>query len=316
MKIIQKLSSTLVLIVTIIVFGILYEQFLTPSNISNILLQSSILGIVAGGMTFVILSGGIDLSVGSVVALASAISAGLEVNMHLPWYLAFLGAIFVGALIGAINGGLIVYGGLQPFIATLTTMAIARGVTLAYTQGYPISGMSDAFLFWGSGDIHGFPMPIIVMIVTLLLLYFILKMTRFGFHIYAVGGHEQASRVTGVDINRTKFAVYVVSGITASIGGILLAGRLWSAQPNAALGFELDAIAAVVLGGTSLFGGIGGIGGTVIGVLIMGSLDNGLRLLGVTSYVQQVIKGTVFILAVLLDLIVKGKFSKRKIDET
>ena len=315
MKILKKLSSTFVLILTLIIFGILYRQFLTFSNISNILLQSSILGIVAGGMTFVILSGGIDLSVGSVVALTSAISAGLEVNMHLPWYIAFLGAIAIGALFGAINGGLIVYGGLQPFIATLTTMAIARGVTLTYTQGYPISGMSDMFLFWGSGDIHGFPVPIIVLIFVLLILYIVLRKTRFGFHIFAVGGYEQAARITGININRVKFMVYVVSGITAAIGGILLAGRLWSAQPNAALGFELDAIAAVVLGGTSLFGGVGGIGGTIIGTLIMGSLDNGLRLLGVTSYVQQVIKGAVFVLAVLLDLIVKGKLSGKAQDE-
>ncbi len=314
MKLLKSLSSGAVLFVTVLIFGILYKGFFSFSNISNILLQSSILGIVAGGMTFVILSGGIDLSVGSVVAFTSAIACGLEVNMHLPWYIAFLGAITVGALFGAINGGLVVYGGLQPFIATLTTMAIARGATLAYTKGYPISGMSDMFLFWGSGDIYGFPMPIIVMIVVLLLLYFILKMTRFGFHIYAVGGHEEASRVTGVNIDRTKFMVYVVSGITAAVGGILLAGRLWSAQPNAAIGFELDAIAAVVLGGTSLFGGVGGIGGTVIGMLIMGTLNNGLSLLGVTSYLQQVIKGTVFILAVLLDLIVKGRLSKETAD--
>ncbi len=196
---------------------------------------------------------------------------------------------------------------MPPFVATLAMMAVARGLTLVYTQGRPIAGLEKGFIFWGTGRILGVPMPVILMVIIALIAFVILRQTRFGLHVYATGGNEETTRLAGVSTNWIKQAVYMISGFTAALGGVLLTARLWSAQPNAAVGWELDAIAAPVLGGTSLFGGVGGIGGTLVGAFIIGVLSNGLNLMGVPSYYQQVIKGVVFILAVMLDLLTKRR---------
>jgi ribose transport system permease protein len=216
-------------------------------------------------------------------------------------------ALLAGIVWGTINGLLIVKGGMPPFVATLAMMAVARGMTLVYTQGRPIAGIGEDFVFWGTGRILGIPVPVILLVMLALITSAVLRHTRFGLHVYATGGSEEITRLAGVSPNAIKMAVYIISGLTAALGGVLLAARLWSAQPNAAVGWELDAIAAPVLGGTSLFGGVGGIAGTLVGAFIIGVMSNGLNLLGVPSYYQQVIKGVVFILAVMLDLFTKRR---------
>lgn len=289
------------------VFALGSDQFLTLSNLLNVALQTSIIAIVAIGMTFTILTAGIDLSVGSVVALAGALAAGLAVRQELGTAAGIALALLAGMAVGALNGLLVVKGKMPPFVATLATLAIARGLTLVYTQGRPIAGIDESFRFLGSGSVLGIPMPVIVLALVFVVAFLVLRYTRFGNYVYATGGNEEVSRLAGIPTNRIIFAVYVISGLTAAIGGILLVARLWSAQPNAAVGLELDAIAAPVLGGVSLFGGIGGVTGALAGAFILGILSNGLNLMGVPSFYQQVIKGAVLILAVMLDLATKRR---------
>jgi ribose transport system permease protein len=306
-EMLRRFSVFVILLAICLVFALGSSDFLTPSNLLNVALQTSILTIVAIGMTFTILTAGIDLSVGSLMALGGALAAGLAVQQGLGTYAGIGLALLVGLALGAVNGLLVVRGGMPPFVATLAMMAVARGLTLVYTAGRPIAGLADNFILWGTGRILGIPVPVILMAVLAAVAYVILRQTRFGLYVYSTGGNEETTRLAGVNPNWIKLAVYAISGFTATLGGILLTARLWSAQPNAAAGWELDAIAAPVLGGVSLFGGVGGIGGTVVGAFIIGVLSNGLNLMGVPSYYQQVIKGAVFILAVMLDL-----FSKRR----
>jgi len=303
----SRFSVLIILLGLGLAFALGSEDFLAPNNLLNIALQTSIITIVAIGMTFTILTAGIDLSVGSVMALCGALAAGLAVKSGLGTFGGISLALMAGVGIGAINGLLIVRGGMPPFVATLAMMAVARGLTLVYTNGRPIAGIDEAFIFLGNGKIADIPVPIIIMIVTAIIAAIVLRYTRFGLHIFATGGNEETTRLAGISPQKVMMAVYMISGFTAALGGILLTARLWSAQPNAATGWELDAIAAPVLGGTSLFGGVGSIGGTVAGAFIIGILSNGLNLMGISSYYQQVIKGVVFILAVVLDLFTKRK---------
>jgi ribose transport system permease protein len=303
----RRFSVFIILLAICLVFALGSSDFLTPSNLLNVALQTSILAIVAIGMTFTILTAGIDLSVGSLMALGGALAAGLAVQQGLGTYAGIGLALWVGLALGAVTGLLVVRGGMPPFVATLAMMAVARGLTLVYTEGRPIAGLAESFILWGTGRLLGIPVPVILMVVLAIVAYVVLRQTRFGLYVYSTGGNEETTRLAGVNPNWIKLAVYAISGFTATLGGILLTARLWSAQPNAAVGWELDAIAAPVLGGVSLFGGVGGIGGTVVGAFIIGVLSNGLNLMGVPSYYQQVIKGAVFILAVMLDL-----FSKRR----
>lgn len=289
------------------IFALGSERFLLVDNLLNIALQTSMIAIVAIGMTFTILTAGIDLSVGSVMALAGALAAGLAAKQGLATPVAIILALAAGGGIGAINGLLIVRGGVPPFVATLAMLAVARGATLVYTQGRPIAGLDESFIWLGNGKVLGLPVPVLIMLVLTAVAYFILRHTRFGLHVYATGGNPETTRLAGVSTDRVTLMVYVISGLCAALAGILLTARLWSAQPNAATGWELDAIAAPVLGGTSLFGGVGSVGGTVVGAFIIGVLSNGLNLLGISSYYQQVIKGIVFILAVMLDLFTKRR---------
>lgn len=303
----RRISVLGILLLICVVFALGSSEFLTASNLLNVALQTSIIAIVAIGMSFVIFTAGIDLSVGSLMALAGAIAAGMAVRQGLDTYFSITIGLGIGLILGAVNGLMIVKGGIPPFVATLSMLAIARGLTLVYTEGRPIAGLDEQFIFWGTGQGWGIPLPVIIMAVIAILAHVITRYTPFGLHVYSTGGNEETTRLAGISPDRIKLAVYTISGFLAALGGILLTARLWSAQPNAAVGWELDAIAAPVLGGTSLFGGVGSIGGTVIGAFIIGVLSNGLNLMGVPSYYQQVIKGLVFILAVTVDLINKRR---------
>lgn len=299
-----KNKSLVVLVVFCIVIAILNPRFLTPSNVLNILRQTSINSVIAAGMTFVILTGGIDLSVGSTLALAGAVAA-MMLAKGSSVYLAVLAALAIGAAIGAFNGLAISKGKIQPFIATLGVMTLIRGYTLVFTDGKPISAGSSAgaaaFVNIGAGYFLGIPIPIYIMALVFGISYYILRHTRMGRYVYSLGCNEEATIYSGINTDRIKILVYTISGILAALAGIIITARLSSAQPQAGSGYELDAIAAVVLGGTSLAGGIGGIFGTVIGALIIGVLNNALNLMDVSSYYQLLLKGLVILIAVLLD---------------
>ncbi|WP_303964902.1 ribose ABC transporter permease [Sporosarcina ureae] len=299
---IQKLGPVIGLLLIIVIISVMSPSFLTMNNLFNVLRQVSINALIAFGMTFVILTGGIDLSVGSILALTGAVTAGMMSGGMDP-ILAMLLGVLLGVLLGAINGLIIAKGKVAPFIATLATMTIFRGLTLVYTEGRPISGLGDSFTFQmlGKGYILGIPVPVVTMAISFAVLYFILKKTTFGRRVYAVGGNEEASRLSGINVDRIKIYVYSLAGGLTAIAALILTSRLNSAQPTAGNMFELDAIAAVVLGGTSLTGGRGWIVGTLVGALIIGVLNNGLNLIGVSSFFQQVVKGAVILIAVLLD---------------
>lgn len=298
----QKFGPLLALVLLFIVITVLNPSFMEPNNILNLLRQTSINALIAFGMTFIILTGGIDLSVGSILALSSALMAGMMVSGLDP-ILAILVGILLGAMMGVINGILVSKGKMAPFIVTLATMTIFRGLTLVYTDGKPITGIGDSVMFQmlGRGYFLGVPVPAVVMIIAFMILWFLLHKTSFGRKTYAIGGNERASRISGIKVDRVKVAIYGLAGTMAAIAGAILTSRLNSAQPTAGQSYEMDAIAAVVLGGTSLSGGKGRLFGTLVGVLIIGTLNNGMNLLGVSSFYQQVVKGAVILIAVLLD---------------
>lgn len=298
----QNLGTILALIILMVFVSILNPTFLQANNLMNLMRQLIINGFIALGMTFVILTGGIDLSVGSTLALTSAIFAGLLQN-GMNTGLAILIAVGLGLVLGLLNGLLITKGKLAPFIVTLATMTIFRGLTLVYTDGRPIAGPKDnfAFQFLGKGQFFGIPFQVILFILAFLCLWIILNKTALGRKIYAVGGNEKASFISGINIDKVKIWVYVISSLMAVLSGLVLTSRLNSAQPTAGAAYEMDAIAAVVLGGTSMTGGSGSLTGTLIGILILGVLNNGLNLLGVSSFYQQIVKGIVILIAVLID---------------
>ena len=287
-----------------LIISLLNPRFLTWYNILNILRQTSINSIIAAGMTFVILIGGIDLSVGSVLAFCGAVAATLT-SKALPFPFIFITILALGAVLGMVTGVIISLGKVQAFIATLVSMTIMRGATLVFTDGKPIStgegAVSDAFSWIGSGYVLGVPVPVYLMILVFAVSFYILHHTRFGRYVYAMGGNEEAAHLAGLSVNRLKITVFGISGLLAALSGMIVTARLSSAQPTAGTGYELDAIAAVVLGGTSLSGGAGSILGTIIGALIIGILNNSLNLLNVSSYYQMIAKGSVILLAVLLD---------------
>ncbi len=307
-KFIGKFGITVGLVIELVIFSSLSPFFLTTDNILNVSLQTSISAIIAAGMTFVILTAGIDLSVGALVALSgvlatSFLKVGMPFSLSFPVSMAI--AIAVGMISGAVAGLFITKFNITPFIVTLALMTIWRGASYMYTDGRPIWGLPEQFSVLGSGRLIAVPIPTIVMILIYILAYIVLKRTRFGRYVYAVGGNKEAARLAGIDTNRILVMVYMVSGLLASTAGVLLASRMNSGQPNAGLMYELDAIAAVVVGGTSLFGGRGSIVGTFLGAMLIGVLRNGLNLLNVNSYVQQVVVGIVILFAVMLDQIRK-----------
>ena len=289
-----------------ILLTILTPHFLTVSNLLNVLEQTSINAIVAVGMTFVIVSGGIDLSVGSIVALAGVVLASA---LQQGWPVAFAipVALAVGAACGLANGLLVTAGRLPPFIATLGMMSVARGLALMWAEGRPISGFDEGFRAIATGRVAMVPASVMVMLGVYLVAHAALGWTVFGRHVYAIGGNEEASRLSGVPVARDKTAVYVVSGACAGLAAAVLTARLNSAQPTAGVMYELDAIAATVIGGTSLLGGQGTLGGALVGALVMGVLRNGLNLLNVSSFFQQVVIGVVIIGAVMVDASLKQR---------
>lgn len=296
--------SLVALLVLIVIVSLINPNFFSLDNILNILRQTSVNAIIAVGMTFVILTAGIDLSVGSVLALTGAVAASL-VNLELPVSLVVLITLLFGLVLGSISGLIVAKGKVQAFIATLVTMTLLRGVTLVYTDGRPIStGFSDAadsFAEIGSGYLFGIPMPIWLMAFVFAVAWYVLKHTPIGRYIYALGGNEAATALSGINVNKIKVFVYAVSGLLSALAGLIVTSRLSSAQPTAGMSYELDAIAAVVVGGTSLMGGKGRVMGTLIGALIIGFLNNALNLLDISSYYQMIAKALVILTAVLAD---------------
>jgi len=295
-----KYKSILALIVLCIIVSVISPTFLAVSNLRNLFTQISVNAVISLGMTFVILTGGIDLSVGSIVAIAGAVSAVTIKNTG-SISLGILAALLTGIAVGFINGIIVSKGRIQAFIATLATQTVFRGVTYVFTGGNPISGLGDGFIKLTNSRILGVPVPVIITIIVFAICAYVLTQTRYGRYVYAVGGNEDSSRLSGINVNRVKSWVYIISGATAAIAGIIVTSRIGSAAPTAGSGYELDAIAAIVIGGTNLVGGEGTIIGTIIGVLIIGVLNNGLNLMDVSAFYQTIVKGLVILLAVLID---------------
>lgn len=276
--------------------------FLTTRNIINLSRQISVNAILAMGMTFVIITGGIDLSVGSVLAVGGVISASIVASGAVPVWIAVISGIAVGGLLGLINGLVVSRLKVAPFVITLAMMTIARGIAYVYTDGRPIVGLPDRFRVIGRDSIGFIPVPVIIMILVIVFCWFLLQHTLFGRYVFYIGGNREAAKVSGINIKRMLTLVYTFNGLIAGLAGVVLASRINSGQPQAGLTYELDAIAAVVIGGTSLAGGVGSITGTFIGAVIMGMINNGLNLLRVSAYYQMIIQGIIIVLAVTMDV--------------
>ena len=292
--------------------SILSPAFVSSTNLINVVRQMSIVGLIALGVTGVIVSAGIDLSSGSVVGLTAVVAASLAQDpeystpfypgLHLPLVVPVLAACLVGALVGLINGTLVAKTRIPPFIATLGTYTAIRGLALLYTGGRPISDLTDSYNFIGQGDVFGLPVPIIILVIMATVTHILYAHTKFGKYIYAIGGNEQAARVSGIDSSRYKMLIYVYASFLAGLAGLVVSSRIGSGQPGLGVGYELDAIAAAVIGGTSLSaGGIGTVAGTIVGALIIGVLNNTLDLMNVSAYWQQIIKGCIIVGAVIID---------------
>ncbi len=298
-----RLESLVVLAVLSAVMAFLSSAFLSVSNILNILLSTSVFGVLAIGMTFVISSAGIDLSVGSILGLSGVVGAMLTANLGLPWWIGILGCLAAGAFTGAVNGFLITKGDIPPFIVTLGMLGVARGFALVLSDGVSIYGLAPEMTWLGQGRPFGVPVPVIVLLLSALVAHVVLAHTRFGVYAQVIGDNEGAARAMGVRVERMKVLLYSLSGLLSGLAGLLFAARINSGEPTAGLSYELTAITATILGGTNLFGGRGSVAGTLIGALIMGVLQNGLNLLAVRPFYQQIAIGAVLILAVWLDRI-------------
>lgn len=298
----QDLGSLIALVLLVVAISIVSPEFRTVSNFMSLLRQSSINGLIAFGMTCVILTDAIDLSVGSVLALSTALCAGM-ITGGVPAGAAMILALVIGTALGMVSGILVTKGRLQAFIATLITMTVFRGLTMIYTNGKPISNLGDSFVlkFIGKGNFFGVPVPVILLILIFVAMFFLLNKTTFGRAVYATGCNWKCAKLAGINIHRTKIICYAISGFMSALAGLILLSRLSSAQPTLGDGYELDAIAASALGGISMSGGRGKIYGTFIGVLIIAVLNNGMNILGVSSYYQDVVKGIVILIAVLSD---------------
>ena len=295
-----KYKSLIGLLILCMVISFITPRFLSITNIKNVLTQVSVNAVIAIGMSFVILTGGIDLSVGSILAVSGAVAASIMKSTG-NLFLAIIVALTIGCLIGLINGALISKGKIQAFIVTLATMTIFRGVTYVYTNGTPVSGLGQSFSGIGNKTFLGLPIPVVFMIIVFGIGFYVLSQTRYGRYLYALGGNEDSARLSGINTSKIKTLVYVISGATAALSGIIVTSRIGSASPNAGVGFELASIAAVGVGGTSLAGGEGSVVGTIIGALIIGVLNNGLNLMNVSPFYQAIVKGLVILLAVMVE---------------
>jgi putative xylitol transport system permease protein len=317
LPVIRSFGIVAVFLVICVAFAVSSEYFMTVDNWRNLLRQSSINAILAIGVTFVILAGGIDLSVGSVMALCGMVVGSLVTSstLHAGWFAGSVEAgsilqtvpiactigLLAGAVLGALNGVLVAGLGLPAFVATLGMLSMARGMTLIYSDGRPIPNLSPDFRWLGAGDVVGIPVPVLVLVIVFALSYIALKATTWGRYIYAVGGSEKAARTCGVPTRLIIASSYVACGVLAALAGLILTARTTAALPQAGVGYELDAIAAVVIGGASLAGGRGSLVGTLVGALIIGTINNGMDLLGVSSYYQQLLKGLIIVIAVAVD---------------
>lgn len=297
----REAGVVLPLIVLVVIFSFTTDIFLTGNNLINITRQISIKALLAIAMTFVIITGGIDLSVGSVISFAGIITASMMKDYNLPVAAAILAGVGIGGVTGLANGVLIAYMNMPAFITTMGTMTILRGLGYIYTQGYPIYDLPNSFKFIGQGYIGIIPTPVVILIAVTAVAWIILSRTVFGRHIYAIGGNSEAAAMAGIKVKRTQLCIYVISGLISGIAAVVQAARVGSGLPTIGSGFEMDAIASVVIGGAAMSGGSGTILGTLLGAVILGVLDNGLSLMDVDSYVMTVISGIVVILAVLID---------------
>lgn len=300
-QIFSRYGIFIIFIAMVVLMSFLSPVFLNVYNLINIVRQVSFIGIVAMGVTMVIITKGIDLSSGSVIALVSVVAASFAHPGDYPLFVPLLVGLAVGAGAGWINGTITAKGMIPPFIATLGMMTAARGLALLYSDGKPVGNLSESFLFIGAGDILGIPFPIIVFVVVGIFSHLLLSSTKFGKYTYAIGGNEQAARISGINVDRHLIYVYTYAGLLSAVAALMLTARISVGQPSMGVMYELDAIAAAVIGGTSLTGGIGTIPGTMIGALIIGVLNNGLDLMNVSSYWQQILKGAIIVVAVLID---------------
>lgn len=298
---IETYSLIIIVIALGAVLSVATSTFFTSTNLINVLRQVSINGILAIGMTFVVLTGGIDLSVGSIVAFSGIITAGMLRDLEFNIFTVIILTILVAALIGAINGYFIAYWNAAPFVVTLAMMTIARGLTYVYSKGRPISPLPKAFLTIGKGEFLGLPIPAIIFLIVFIVGAVLLKYFRVGRYLYAVGGNDNAARVSGINVKKIKLFAYALSGLLCGVAAIILTARVSAGLPQAGQGYELDAIAATVIGGTRLSGGRGKLWGTVLGVLLLGIVSNGLDLLNVSSFYQQIVKGLIILGAILID---------------
>jgi ribose transport system permease protein len=310
-QLLRRFQPLIALLLMVVSLSLLSDSFLTPDNGWNIMRQIAVNLCLSIGLTLIILTGGIDLSVGAILAFAGVVMAGLlkngipitflDVHLQFTVFGAILAGLLAGTLLGAANGLAITRFKIPPFVATLGMLSIARGLTMLWTGGFPITGLGADFAAIGTGRLLGAPVPVWISLALVVVFVIVTRKTVFGRHIYAVGGNERASLLTGLKVDRIKFWVYTLGGALCACGAMIVTARLDSAQPNAGMGYELDAIAAVVIGGTSLSGGKGSVLGTVLGCLIIGVLNNGLFLLNVSPFWQQIIKGLVILAAVALD---------------
>jgi inositol transport system permease protein len=310
---ISRYGLIAVLFIFIILLSFLNENFLTLNNIIIVARQVSINGILAIGVTYVLLTGGVDLSLGSLVALSGVVSAFVARSAEIPVFFAVLTGVFVGACCGFFNGFVVSKGKVAPFIVTLGMMTIARGLALVISGGKPVSGLKESFLTISGGSFLGIPNPVLIMSAAGIFSFVFLRYTKYGRYIYAIGSNEATAYVCGVNVVGVKLFAYTICGAFAGLAGVVLASRITTGQPNAGIAYELDAIAAAVIGGTSLSGGVGGIGGAILGAFLMGIINNGLDLLNVSSYYQQIIKGFIIICAVWSDTMARRRESGKVI---
>lgn len=303
----NKYGILLILVLMVVVVSVLTPNFLTPKNLINVVRQISFIAIMAFGSTFVIITGGIDLSAGSIVGMVSVFTAAFAHPGEYPLIVPVMIGILTGLACGCVNGFLIARMDIPPFIATLGLMTSGRGVALLFSNGRPINDLSDSYLFLGAGYILGIPVPIVILIILAVVMYLLLNNTPFGRHVMAIGGNEQAARISGINVVAVKLGVYAIAGVLSAVAGILMSARISSGQPNLGVGYEMDAVASSVIGGVSLSGGIGTIWGTVCGALVIGIINNGMDLLGINTYWQQIVKGMIIVVAVLLDCLKNRK---------
>lgn len=311
-KIFKKYGIVFILLGLFILMSILSPAFLKTRNLLNVVRQISVIGLIGMGVTMVIITTGIDLSSGSVIALAAVVASsfaqrvGWDAAMYpglvgLPVIIPLLAGLIVGVACGVINGSIIAKFKIPPFIATLGMMTVARGLALLYSDGRPISSLTESYNFIGQGEIFGIPFPIIILVLMAVMTHILLNNTKFGRYVYAIGGNENAALISGLNISKYKILIYTYAGMLSGLAGIVLSSRISSGQPGLGAGYELDAIASAVIGGTSLNGGIGTVWGTIVGALIIGVLNNGLDLLNVSAYWQQIVKGIIIVAAIILD---------------